>query len=117
VKKIVFVGGGAPKGNANIVPNDYWVTMMLPFIEQNVFCGKINVTHNRGPDAPRNVDQHENRNQNKKAKEDVVALATVAVAKNKVKNFTQQEKESHGLIDANHTQKAPAPPLAKRRKK
>jgi hypothetical protein len=86
----------APKSNANIVPNDYWVTSLLPFIDQNVHRGKINVTHNRGLHAPRNFDQHETRTKNKKAKEDAAAamVAAAAAAKNKGIFYSTRERES-----------------------
>jgi hypothetical protein len=73
----------APKWDVNIVPNDYWVTSLLPFIDPNVSRGKINVTRNRGPDAPRNFNQHETRSKNKKGKEDAAAVTVATVAKKK----------------------------------
>jgi hypothetical protein len=75
--------GKAPKWDANIVPNDYWVKSVLPFIDPNVSLGKINVTRNRGPDAPRNFDQRETRSKNKKGKEDADAATVATAAKKK----------------------------------
>jgi hypothetical protein len=82
--------GKDPKWDANIVPNDYWVTRLFPFIDPNVSRGKINVTHNRGPDAPRNFDDHEMRNRKKHGNEDAAAAAATvaAAAKKKDKQFT-----------------------------
>jgi hypothetical protein len=103
--------GKAPKWDANVVPNDYWVTTMLQFIDPHVSRGKINVTNNGGLNAPRNFYQHESRNQNKKANEVVAALSTVAAAKNKVYFPTQQRKN----IAVNYTRKTPA--TAEKKKK
>jgi hypothetical protein len=115
-------GGKAPKWDANIVPNEYWVTKLLPVINPN---GKNNVTHNCGPYARWNVDQYETRTKNKKTNEDAAALATVAAAKKKDKNLTQKDKimqkdkKSRKLIAVNRTRKAPAPiaGATKKRKK
>jgi hypothetical protein len=110
--------GKSPKWNANIVPNDYWVTILLPFIDPNVSGGKITVTHNRGPDAPRSFDQHETRSKNKNGKEDADSATVATAAKKNDKKITQQEKESRELIATN---RAPAkrrpPPLAQIKKK
>jgi hypothetical protein len=66
--------GKAPKWDSNIVPNDYWVTSLLHFINPNESRGKIDVTHNRGPNVPRNFDHHKTRSKNKKGKEDAAAF-------------------------------------------
>jgi hypothetical protein len=83
--------GEANKWDRNIIPNDYWVTVMLPFIDPHVAHGKINVTLNRGQHAPRNYDQHESRKKNMKQKDDVVRKAAEA-AKKKDKNSPSRRK-------------------------
>jgi hypothetical protein len=65
------------------VPNDFWVTYVLPFLDTNVSRGKINITHNCGSDAPRNFDQHEMRIKSKKVKEDAAASTVATTTKKK----------------------------------
>jgi hypothetical protein len=99
--------GEANKWDTNLVPNDYWVTMLLPFIYPHVTRGKNNVTLNRGPNASWNFDQHESRNKNKKLNEDAAKTAEAAKKKKDTKSVSRRKRR---------TRSSPLTVLARRRK-
>jgi hypothetical protein len=61
--------GECLKYDRNVVPNDFFVGLVVPFIDPNISKGKDNVTINRRPGACPVFEKHETRSQNRRRKE------------------------------------------------
>jgi hypothetical protein len=104
------------KYDTNVVPNDFFVGLIMPFINPNISQGKVNVTINRGPGACPVFEKHETRPQNRRCKEEEEKKKRAAAAP-KDKNFSTHKKEGRELISANKTRRAPVLIDATKKKK
>jgi hypothetical protein len=62
--------GESLKYDRNVVPNDFYVGIIMPFIDPNISQGKVNVTINRVPGACPVFEKYETRSQNRRRKEE-----------------------------------------------
>jgi hypothetical protein len=104
------------KYDRNVVPDDFFVGLVMPFIDPNISQGKVNVTINRGPGACPAFEKHETRSKNRRRKEEEDEKKRAAAAPQD-KNFSTQEKEGRELIAANKTCRAPVLLDATKKKK
>jgi hypothetical protein len=105
------------KYDRNVVPNDFSVGLIMPFIYPNISQGKVNVTINHGPEACPVFEKHESSSQNRRRKEEEEEEKKRAAAAQKDKHLWSQEKEGRELIAANKTRRAPVLLDAKKKKK
>jgi hypothetical protein len=104
------------KYDRNVVPNDFSVGLIMPFIHPTISHGKVNVTINRVPGGCPVFEKHETRSQNRRCKEEEEEKKRAAAAP-KDKNFSTQDKEGRELIAANKTRRAPVLLDAMKKKK
>jgi hypothetical protein len=108
--------GEALKYYRNVVPHDFSVGLIMPFIDPNISQGKVNVTINRGPGSRPVFEKNETRSQNRRRTEEEEEKKRAAAAP-KDKKFSTQEKEGREMIAANKTRRSPVLLDAKKKKK